>query len=92
MNIDLLKYHSHQQTERYVDMIYSIDLLPLITKPTRITNRTATPIDHIYTNNVNRLTSGIVTLDISDHLPVFLYWYIPIMKILQISLIKILLM
>ena len=62
MNIDLLKYHSHQQTERYLDMIYSLDLLPVITKPTRITNHTATLIEHIYTNNVNRLTSGIVTL------------------------------
>ena len=52
-------------------MIYSLDLLPVITKPTRITNHTATLIYHIYTNNVNRLTSGIVTVDISDHLPVF---------------------
>ena len=47
-------------------MIYSLDLLPVVTKPTRITNHTATLIDHIYTNNVNRLTSGIVTVDISD--------------------------
>ena len=66
MNIDLLKYHSHQQTERYLDMIYSLDLLPVITKPTRITNHTATLIEHIYTNNVNRLTSGIVTVK-RDH-------------------------
>ena len=71
MNIDLLKYHSHQQTERYLDMIYSLDLLPVITKPTRITSHTATLIDHIYTNTVSRLTSVIVTLDISDHFPVF---------------------
>ena len=62
MNIDLLKCHSHQQTERCLDMIYSFDLLPVITKPTRITSHTATLIDHIYTNTVNRLTSGIVTV------------------------------
>ena len=48
-------------------MIYSLDLLPVETKPTRITNHTATLIDLIYTNNVNRLTSGIITVDISDH-------------------------
>ena len=53
------------------DRIYSLDLLPVITKATRITNHTATLIDHIYTNNISRLTSGIVTVDISDHLPVF---------------------
>ena len=80
MNIDLLKYHSHQQTERYLDMIYSLDLLPVITKPTRITNHTATLIEHIYTNNVNRLTSGIVTVDISDHLSVFCMVDTPLKK------------
>ena len=71
MNIDLLKHHAHQQTGQYVDMLYSYDLLPIITKPTRITGHTATLIDHIYTNTINGLFSGIVTVDISDHLPVF---------------------
>ena len=61
-------------------MIYSLDLLPVITKPTRITNHTATLIDHIYPNDVNRLTSGIVTVDISDHLPVFCMVHTPLKK------------
>lgn len=52
-------------------MLYSHDLLPVITKPTRITNHTATLIDHIYTNTVDSLVSGILTVDISNHLPVF---------------------
>ena len=51
VNIDLLKCHSHQQTERYLDMIYSFDILPVITKPTSSTT-TATLIDHIYTNTL----------------------------------------
>ena len=80
MNIDLLKYHCHQQTERYLDMIYSFNLLPVITKPTRITSHTATLIDHIYTNTINRLTSGIATVDISDHLPVFCLVDTPLKK------------
>ena len=80
MNIDLLKHHIHQQTTRYLDMLYSHDLLPVITKPTRITSHTATLIDHIYTNTVNRLISGILTTDISDHLPVFCMADIPLKK------------
>ena len=52
-------------------MIYSLDLLPVITKPTKITSHTATLTDHMYPTDVNRLTSGIVTVDISDHLLVF---------------------
>jgi len=71
MNIDLLKHHMHQQTGRYLDMLYSHDLLPVTTKPTRITSHTATLIDRIYTNTVNSLVSGILTIDISDHLLVF---------------------
>ena len=51
--------------------------LPLITKPTRITHSSATLIDNIYTNlrpNIG-LTSGILEIDMSDHLPVFLFSY-----------------
>ena len=49
MNIDLLKHHTYLQTGRYLDMLYSHDLLPVITKPTRFTSHTVTLIDHIYT-------------------------------------------
>ena len=80
LNIGLLKYCSHLQIEGYLDRIYSLDLLPVITKPTRITNHTATLIDHIYTTNVNRLTSGIVTVDMSDHLTVFCIVDTPLKK------------
>ena len=78
--LTFLKYHSLQQTKIYLDMIYSLDLLAVITKPTRITNHTVTLTDHIYTNNVNRLTSGIVAVDISDHLPVFCMVDTPLKK------------
>ena len=46
---------------------------PLITKPTRITKSTATLIDNIFTNNLNRTEhlNGILFNDISDHLPIF---------------------
>ena len=63
MNIDFLKYNSHAQTEEYLDMLHSNNILPIITKPTRITNYTATLIDHIYTNNTNQMISVIATID-----------------------------
>ena len=53
-------------------MLFSHGLLPIVTKPTRITSHTATLIDHIYTNSsISHITPGIATTDISDHLPVF---------------------
>ena len=72
LNIDFLKYNSHLPTEDYLDMLFDNNLLPIITKPTRLTEHTATLIDHIYTNSpLPYMTSGILTVDISDHLPVF---------------------
>ena len=53
-------------------MLLSLGFMPIITKPTRITDHTATLIDHIYTNTPEKLIkSGICLADISDHLPVF---------------------
>ena len=74
MNIDFLKVGTHSKTEDYLDMLYSSNLLPVITKPTRITSHTATLIDHIYTNaSTDQIIPGIVTTDISDHLPTFCF-------------------
>ena len=70
-NIDLLKYSEHLLTEGYLNMLYSNNLLPLITKPTRLTHHTYTLIDYIYTNSNLRVDASIVLVDISDHLPVF---------------------
>ena len=54
MNIDLLQYENYQKTNEYLDNIFSLGYIPLISKPTRITPHSATFIDHIYTNK-NRL-------------------------------------
>ena len=53
-NIDLLKYKIHQNTSRFVDMIFSLGLFPLITKPSRITQHSRTLIDNIITNNIQK--------------------------------------
>ena len=56
----------------FLDMMYSHGLYPLINKPTRITQFTATIIDNVFTNNIAHETvNRIITSDISDHLPVF---------------------
>ena len=80
MNIDFLKCDSHPPTEAYLDMLYSNNLLPIITKPTRLTYHSATLIDHIYTNSTSKIVSGIVMVDISDHLPVVCVTNIPVKK------------
>ena len=50
----------------------SFSLYPSITKPTRITSKTATLIDNIFTNSYSKQTAGLILTDISDHLPIFI--------------------
>jgi len=53
-------------------MLLDLGYMPLITKATRITDHTATLIDHIYTNVPQKITkAGICLADITDHLPVY---------------------
>ena len=71
-NVDLLKVKSHKASSDFLDMLYGRGLYPLITKPSRITETSATLIDHIFTNSLeNSIISGLVINDVSDHLPVF---------------------
>ena len=71
-NIDILKHNTHNYTRTFLDYMYSFGLYPLITKPSRITDITATLIDKIFTNELQfQVNSGLLITDISDHLPVF---------------------
>ena len=52
-------------------MLYNMGCAPLITCPTRYSRNTATLIDHINTNNLNKsMHTYVLVSDISDHLPI----------------------
>ena len=70
-NINLLNNDVHEPTGEFVDILTSYSLYPSILKPTRITHKSATLIDNIFTNNYAAQTSGILLSDISDHLSIF---------------------
>ena len=71
-NIDLLKGSCHNTTQQFITDLSNIDLLPTITRPTRITSHSATLIDNIYVSNqLHRdFESSIIMDDLSDHFPV----------------------
>ena len=50
MNINFLNYNSDNKIADYLDTLFDLGVMPLITKATRITDHTKTLIDHIYTN------------------------------------------
>ena len=52
---------------------FNHNFTPQITLPTRITEKTATPIDNIFINTqTQKHNSGNMTTSISDHLPQFI--------------------
>ena len=71
-NIDLIKCSTDIRTSEFFNLISSYNLLPYITLPTRITNRSQTLIDNIFSNSTSsRIISGNLTSTVSDHLPQF---------------------
>lgn len=73
ININLFNTEICSITNDYYQTMTSYSFYPTILKPTRITNHTATLIDHCFTNDMEHtLYSGILVTDISDHLPIFL--------------------
>ena len=70
-NMDFLKSAKHPQTLEFLEMNLDLDLKPTITRPTRITTKTATLIDNVFLSQrlQYQYTSNILVDDISDHLP-----------------------
>ena len=56
----------------YIDTLLENALLPIVSLPTRISQKSATIIDHISTSfSDDKYDVGIITTDLSDHFPVF---------------------
>ncbi len=66
------KLCNHGSTSEYVENLFSMGYLQIITKPTRCSGPSATLIDHILTNEAkNSYNSGLIINRISDHFPIF---------------------
>ena len=70
-NYDLLKSAQNTSTNQFLNLNIDNDLTPCITKPTRVTNKTATLIDNVMISNklFYNYTPYILLDDISDHYP-----------------------
>ena len=67
-NVDLLKEDINSDV---FNSLYSLNYFPLINIATRVTDQSATCIDHIWFNRFNVLVSGSIISDVSDHYPIF---------------------
>ena len=70
-NINLLKGMQHTATHRFIEDMSDLNLLPTITRPSQITNQTATLIDNIFVSEQlgRNFESALLINDISDHMP-----------------------
>ena len=70
-NLDFLKADKHHATNDFIENNLDFGLIPTITRPTHITNTSATLIDNIIVsqNLCGVYTSSILINDTSDHLP-----------------------
>ncbi len=72
-NVNLL--HINENATTYINMFQCYSFSQIIIKPTRVTDRSATLIGHIWTNDLqNYIKNGILYKTISDHFPV-LSWF-----------------
>ena len=70
-NIDLLKSLTHGQTNQFLEFNLKKNMVPCVTKPTRMTHKSATLLDNIFISSrlQTSWSSKILVDDISDHLP-----------------------
>ena len=73
-NLNLIKHDQHAVTHDFIEVNLEKELMPTITKPTRITRSSATLIDNIIIGSTMQAdySSNIIISDLSDHFPCLL--------------------
>ena len=68
-NVDLTHYDTDKHCQNLIETMTKYGFFQLVSRPTRITDHSATLIDHVYSNNVQHTHScNVLTVDLSDHL------------------------
>lgn len=70
-NVDIGTPEPSEAVASFISLFQSCHYISVITEPTRVTSRSATCLDHIWINSVTAVKSGVWTISVSDHFPVF---------------------
>ena len=72
-NINILQYDNNKDSQEFLDKMHSNFLMPYISSPSRVTPRSQTLIDNIFSNKIEEESfSGNITTTVSDHYAQFL--------------------
>ena len=66
-NINILNYDSHTPTNYFITFLSANNVLPCIHHPSRVSDKSESVIDNIFTNAIGSLTFGNILTQISDH-------------------------
>ena len=71
-NLNLLDRDTNRKVQRFFNIVFRSGMIPTINKPTRVTRKTTTAIDHILTNSFTDTVfkTAIFKSNISDHFPI----------------------
>ena len=74
-NLNVLDHDNCKKVLNFLNLLYQNNMIPIINKPTRVTKKTATAIDHIITNCFvdTNFKTAIFKSDISDHFPICVF-------------------
>ena len=62
---------TNRNTDEFNDMMAEHHFYPMVNKPTRVTDNTASIVDNIYSDSMIAAKIVILSCDISDHFPIF---------------------
>ena len=63
--------YQQRNTDEFNDMMAEHHLYPMVNKPTRVTDNTASIVDNIYSDSMIAAKIGILSCNISVHFPIF---------------------
>ena len=72
-NLNCLAYFENNKVKKFYNSMFEKRAIPIINRPTRVTNHSATLIDNIITTDIfdGTLKKGIIKTDVSDHFAIF---------------------
>ena len=71
-NLNVLDHDNCKKVQSFLNLLYQNSMIPIINKPTRVTRKSASAIDHIITNCFadSNFKTAIFKSDMSDHFPI----------------------
>lgn len=76
-NYNTLHQDEGDDSQQFLNVMHSFSLLPIITRPTRVTEGSSSILDNFFITNPVSYRAGVLLTDYSDHFSIFLNYDLP---------------